>query len=262
MPSPSDLHTTFSHPEMIRGIYEHQDPAVRAIGRCVGALVVNNLAVDLNSRIIPASHAELECLSAVLSTGDRSLEPLLLLRQPGAVLLATMISLVFDEAGTWATNTVPFGVPDMVQQTFIILSQTLLAELQPGPDNHHIRTALTGSSNASSKHTSLLPYVHTTALASHGRGAHELPTNGLKGLWRVGRAFSQLRHSKPFPPYISLAFTIPHISEQPELAAREIGCCCRGVGRKEACSRPHLTHRFDQRCGAGVLFGYPWHRGQ
>ncbi|KAH9071453.1 hypothetical protein EDB83DRAFT_2364028 [Lactarius deliciosus] len=225
MPSPSDLHITFSHPEMIRGIYEHQDPAVRTIGRCVGALVVNNLAVDLNSRIIPASHAELECLSTVLSIGDRSLEPLLLLRQPGAVSLATMISLVFDEAGTWATNTVPFGVPDMIQQTFIILSQTLLAELQPG----RTITIIDGPDRKFERVLESHLFYFLTCIRRPWHLMEEARTSCLrmclKGLWRVGRAFSQLRHSKPFLPYISMAFTIPRISELPDLAAREIGCC-------------------------------------
>ncbi|KAH9030926.1 hypothetical protein EDB85DRAFT_1961674, partial [Lactarius pseudohatsudake] len=36
MPLPSDLRIAFFDPEMIRCICEHQDPAVRVIGRCVG----------------------------------------------------------------------------------------------------------------------------------------------------------------------------------------------------------------------------------
>ncbi|KAH8993891.1 hypothetical protein EDB86DRAFT_1317031 [Lactarius hatsudake] len=234
LPSPSDLHITFSHPEIIRGIYEHQDPAVRAIGRCVGALVVNNLAVDLNSRIIPASHAELECLSAVLSIGDRSLEPLLLLKQP-----------------------VPFGVPDMIQQTFIILSQTLLAESQPG----RTITIIDGPDRKFERVLESHLFYFLTCIRWSSHLMEEARTSCirmcLKGLWRVGRAFSQLRHSKPFPPYISIAFAIPRISEQPDLAAREIGWCVGALVVKrlaaDLISRTDSISAVELECLSAIL---------
>jgi hypothetical protein len=42
VPLPSYVYVAFTNPAMTRRIHEERDLAVRAIGRCVRALVVNN----------------------------------------------------------------------------------------------------------------------------------------------------------------------------------------------------------------------------
>jgi hypothetical protein len=53
VPLPSYVCIAFTNPEMTRRIREQRDLAVRVIGRCVEALVVNKLAADIKSRNVP-----------------------------------------------------------------------------------------------------------------------------------------------------------------------------------------------------------------
>jgi hypothetical protein len=104
VPLPSYVCIAFTNPEMTRRIREERDLAVRVIGRCVEALVVNKLAADINSRSVPVSNDELACLSAIL--GTKSDDVMLLLNHPGAIEFTNMIFLALDDS-TPTHETVP-----------------------------------------------------------------------------------------------------------------------------------------------------------
>jgi hypothetical protein len=126
-PLPSYVFIAFTNPEMTRRIREEGDLAVRVIGRCVEALVVNKLAVDIKSRRIPANNDELACLSAILGTKSDNVK--LLLNHLGAIEFTNLVFLALDDFYSLTPETVPSYVLNVVQETFSFLSRALPAEL-------------------------------------------------------------------------------------------------------------------------------------
>ncbi len=126
VPLPSYVCIAFTNPEMTRRIREQRDLAVRVIGRCIEALVVNKLAADIKSRDIPVSKDELACLSAIL--GSNSDDMMVLLNHPGAIEFTNMIFLALGDLYFPRLDTVPSYVLDVVQQTSSALSQALPPE--------------------------------------------------------------------------------------------------------------------------------------
>jgi hypothetical protein len=75
VPFPSYICVAFSNSEMARRIWEERDLAVRTIGRCVEALVVDQLAADVeSSKRFVGKDVELACLLAVLGTENDYME--------------------------------------------------------------------------------------------------------------------------------------------------------------------------------------------
>ena len=127
VPLPSFLCIAFTNSEMTRRIQEERDLAVRVIGRCVEALVVNKLRADINSRNVPVSDDDpgLASLSTIL--GSKTHDVMLLLRHPGAIEFTTMVFLALDNFYSFTLETVPLDVLQDVQRTFSILSVALPA---------------------------------------------------------------------------------------------------------------------------------------
>jgi hypothetical protein len=123
---PSYVYIAFTNPEMTRRIREERDLSVRVIGRCVEALVVNNLVANINV-LVTGNDDELACLSAILGTKSNDVE--LLLRNPGTIQFTNMVFLALDDFYSFTRETVPLHVLDVVQQTFSALSQALPHEL-------------------------------------------------------------------------------------------------------------------------------------
>ena len=109
-----------------RRIRKGGDTAPLVIRRCVGALVVNKLATDINSRALPVNDAELACISAILGIDRQDITHLL--SPPGAIQFANMIFLVSDDVydSFWIST---LDVLEIIQQTFSILSQDLPDQL-------------------------------------------------------------------------------------------------------------------------------------
>ena len=126
VPLPSYICTAFANPAMSRRIHEERDLAVHAIGRCVKALVVNNIS-NIKSRNAPVSDDQLACLSTIL--GTESDDVALLFRHPGAIELTNMVFFALGDVYSSASASVSLDVPDVVQKTFDILSWALPAEL-------------------------------------------------------------------------------------------------------------------------------------
>jgi hypothetical protein len=126
-PLPSHIRIAFANPEIADGIPWANDLVAHEIGRCVGALIVNKLAADINLRTNPIRDDELDCLSAILRI--KSNDVMLLLCHPGAIEFTNIVFLSMVEIDSSASTRVPSDFPDVVQQTFGILSQTLPAGL-------------------------------------------------------------------------------------------------------------------------------------
>ena len=127
LPFPSYVCISFANPGMTRRIHQQHDLAVRVIGRCVEALVVNKFRADINSRNVPVSEddPELAPLSTIL--GSETHDVMLLLRHPGAIEFTTMVFLALDNFYSFTHETVPSDseIPYVVRKTFRKLSRAL-----------------------------------------------------------------------------------------------------------------------------------------
>ena len=131
VPLPSYIYGAFSNPEMTRRIHKDTDVTTGVIGRCIGALVVNKLAADINSRSnaqVTVDEDELACLSSIL--GTKSDDVMLLLRHPGAIEFTNMVFLTLHDLDSFTLETVPPYMLDVVLQTSSVLSQALPHELR------------------------------------------------------------------------------------------------------------------------------------
>ena len=127
VPLPSYVCVAFTNPEMSRRIRKQRDLAIRVVGRCVEALIVNKLAANICSRNISVSNDELTCLSAIL--GTKSHDVIRLLNSPGAIEFTNMVFLASDNFYSFTLETVPSYVLGVVQQTSSALSWALPPEL-------------------------------------------------------------------------------------------------------------------------------------
>jgi len=103
------------------------DAVPREIARCVGALVVSKLIIDINSRDTPVSDQELTCLSTILHSNSDDVTRLL--GHPGAVEFTNIVFLALHNITLLSSNTMSSDVLDVVRQTFVIISRILPPEL-------------------------------------------------------------------------------------------------------------------------------------
>ena len=127
VPLPPYVCVAFTNPEMSRRIRKQRDLAIRVVGRCVEALVVNKLAINIRSRNVSVNNDELACLSAIL--GTKSHDVILLLSCPGAIEFTNTVFLASDNLYSFTLETVPSYVLSVVQQTSSALSWALPPEL-------------------------------------------------------------------------------------------------------------------------------------
>ncbi|KAH9011163.1 hypothetical protein EDB85DRAFT_2160251 [Lactarius pseudohatsudake] len=214
---PSYIPDTLASPEITRRVRAEEDIGVRVLGRCFEALVVNKLAADIDSRTVPVTNAEFACLSAILDTEDGSVG--LLLRQPGAVIIANMISFKFDEVSTLVANTIPSDVLDLVQQTLGILTQVLPTQESAAPQLDQ-PNAMTNVSNGGFERV-LLSRLHDllkTCTAEDSHLTEEVRTcylrMCLKGLWYVVQAFNKHGNSVPLLSHICIIFSDPEMASR------------------------------------------------
>jgi hypothetical protein len=222
-------------PEITRRVQAEEDSAIRVMGRCVVAVIINKLAFDLESHIIPLNDGILACLSAILSIESREVK--LLLSQPGAVALANVISFTFVQTGGLVADTVPSGVLGVVQETLDILSQASSseenAELQLDQpiaifqgfyrkfENTLVSRLLDLLNTCSQVTSPLATEVYMSCLGVC-----------LKGLWCIVQEFDQLRNSATLPSYIHVTFSSPEMTRyirepwlQPDRSVSVIGRC-------------------------------------
>ena len=121
-PLPSYVCVFLAGPKMIRRIRREQDLAARVIGCCFGALVAKKLSGDINVRNRDRS---VICLSAILGIG--SLDVMSLLGRPGAIELASIVSLRLADGDndSLVDDAMRSDILDVVKQTLHILSEVL-----------------------------------------------------------------------------------------------------------------------------------------
>jgi hypothetical protein len=124
---PSYVCAAFTNPEMTLRIRKQRDLAIRVVGRCVEALVVNKLAADIHSRSFSVSNDELTCLSAIL--GTKSHDVISLLGCPGAIEFTNTVFLTSDNCYSFTLETIPSYLLGVIQQTSSALSWALPPEL-------------------------------------------------------------------------------------------------------------------------------------
>lgn len=130
-PLPSYIRTIFANSETARQIQSEDDVAARLMGRCFYSLVVKNLARDIGSRSAQGhlpSVAELSCLAVILGKTSREVTDLLIC--PGAIGLASIVSLASTEMDTLVNE----KVPSEVQNIFRTTLDTFLADLLALPN--------------------------------------------------------------------------------------------------------------------------------
>ena len=234
---PSYFPYALASPEITRLFQAEKDSSVRVIGRCYGALIVNKLVADLESRADSISDQELACLSTIL--GDNRHDVKLFLCQPGAVTLMNMISLTFDDVDSLVTDTVLSCVWDVVQQTLGILFQSSpeAANVQLDRPSANINGSGSSGGNFGCILESRLLDLLDTCLQVPSPIEERVRTGCLqmclKGLWYFGRTFNQLGNSTLLPSFNSFALTNPEIihriHEQHDLTVRLIGRCIQAL---------------------------------
>ncbi|KAH9031425.1 hypothetical protein EDB83DRAFT_1843985 [Lactarius deliciosus] len=199
VPLPSYVFIAFTNPEMTRRIRMQRDLAVRVIGRYVRSLVVNKLAADISSRTIPASEAELVCLSAILGTRNRH-DVVHLLSHPGAIEFTNLVFLALGDVSSLVTNKVSLDTRHVLQQTFTILSHALPAELNAKMRLLDQTDTLMNSSDGTS---SLTAEMYRSILRVW-----------TKNLWHFTREYNEPSSSVPLPSYVCITFTNPEMSRR------------------------------------------------
>ena len=198
--------------------------------RCVGALVVNKLAADINSGMVPDSDAELACLSCILDAESRDLK--ICLTQPGIVELVNMASFALGNVDTLKSEDMPLDPSDVLQQTLDILSQALPAQedVEGHPDH---MVALSNISDDRFERTVVSRLHGFLGICILGASplTEEVRTSrlrsSLKTLWHSGKAYHDA--SDPLPPYFPLLLARPEIIHRFEAeqdpVARITGSC-------------------------------------
>jgi hypothetical protein len=240
-PLPSSFPLTLASPEIIRRIQAEEDPASRVIGRCLCALVVMKLAAD--ARPCPDSKVqidddELECLSIILGTTNDDAR--LCLECPGAVELATLVSLALGDLGSLDVSTLPPDGLDVAYQALSLLSQSIstgevvalqldrsLSQLDI-PNGEFVRPIL-------SRFLRLLQSCFTIS------GTSTLTTEVrrsclrmcLKCLWYCAKTYHRVGPSILLPSYFFLDFATPeitnHIQTEKDPATYIIGRCFQSL---------------------------------
>ncbi|KAF8269057.1 hypothetical protein EI94DRAFT_1726131 [Lactarius quietus] len=211
VPLPSYVCVAFTNPEMTRRIYKQRDLAIREMGRCVGALVVNKLAADVDSPKFLVRNDEISCLSSILGTNNDDVK--LLLNNPGAVQFTNVLFLGLNDFDD-SPGTVPTYLLDVFQQTCSTLSHDLPHEFKDMVRLTQTDTLMNGSDRMSTVNAEIYMGL-----------LHE----SMKNLWYFIGGYNECGSAVPLPPAVYVAFTNPEmtsrIHKQHDLAVRAIGRC-------------------------------------
>ena len=208
---PYYLYVSLAHPGITRFILEKGDITSRVIRYCVGALIINNIATDINARPLPVNDAELECLAAVLDTTNQDVTNLL--SHSGAIRFVNMVCLIENvyEHPSWD----PSIAPDIVRRTFDILVQSLPAQLDT-----EIQLDLTDTLvEVAEGQLKLIPrsrlfvsrYTSVTSSRSYVMQSKVL-NMFLKNLWHFTRLRIESGDSIPLPSYLYVFFSHPRVT--------------------------------------------------
>ena len=229
-PLPPYVRVAFTNPEMARRIREEHDLAVRVIGRCIEALVVNKLAAGLYSRSSPVSDDELASLSTILGTDSRDVR--LCLRQPGAIQLVNLASLVLGDVSPLRADQIPHDARVVLQETLAILSRALPTQANADLSLDQTTPPVNVSDDeivriiVSRLHGLLKMHIPSTS-SFLGNARTSCLRMCLKNLWHCGKTYHQTSEPLPsyFPPVLARLEITHHFQSEPDPAVRITGCC-------------------------------------
>jgi hypothetical protein len=215
VPLPSYVLFAFASPALTHCIRTAWGLATGVMGRCVEALVIKELLTGVK----PNSNSSVQCrnkklawLSAILDTESDDLK--FCLEFPGAVELATMVSLAFGDVGPFSINALPSDVRDVAQQSLVALSQT--AELHGDLDQPiaqlNISDAIFDNIIVSGFYKLLQMFKPDTSHlpAEVRRSCLRIC---LKSLCYCAQAYNRPGTSKRLPPYFLSTLASPKIAE-------------------------------------------------
>ena len=238
---PSHFSRTLANPEIIHRIHSEKDPVSRVMGRCFCAFIVKKLAADVRSYTNSNAQIgddELACLSIIL--GTKSDDVKLCLEWPGAVELASVVSLTLGDLGSLDISIFPSDGLHVAHQTLTILSQALpteeTAELQLDWP-----IAQQQISNGEFDRSIVARLICLLKRCFTMSGTSPLPARArrgclrmcLKSLWYCAKSYHQLGPSKQLPSYFFLDFATPeiirHIQTEKDPIAHMIGRCFQAL---------------------------------
>ena len=222
---PSYILIAFASPVLTRHIRMEQDSAIRVMGHCIEALIIKELISGIKPSTnpnVPIRNDKLAWLSAILYTEIDDVK--FCLECPGAVELATIVSIALGDVDSLGINVLPSDVCNAAHHTLAILSQTAkpyleqpIAELNI-LDAHFGRVVMNGLSN-------LWVRIAATPSANVRRSCLRMC---LKNLWGCAKAY-QLNALKPLPSYFPSILThlerTHPIRDQKDPVSRVVGCC-------------------------------------
>ena len=264
-PLPYHFPLIFASPEIIRRIQAEEDPASRMMGRCLCALVVMKLVTD--ARPSPDSNVQIDddglaCLSIIL--GITSDDARFCLECPGAIQLATLVSIALGDLGSLDVSKLPSGVLDMAYRTLTFLSQSLpigevvvpqldrsLAQLNI-PNGEFVQPIV---SRLLHLLQSCLMISDTSALKTEVR--RSCLRMCLRSLWYCAKAYYQLGPSTLLPSYFYLEFATPeitsHIQTEKDPVAYIIGRCFQSLVLNKVATHIKTTTESDDQLRDNAL---------
>ena len=201
--------------------------------RCVGALAVKELLTGVKpgpNLSVRFRNDRFAWLSAILDTESDDVK--LCLECPGAVELATMLSLAVGDVGRLAINELPSDVRDVAQQTLTVLSQT--AEL-------HLDQPISRLSISDAKFDWIIVSGFQKLLLMCERSTSPLPFEVrrsclricVKSMWYCAQAYHRPGTSKPLPSYFPNILACAKITEplkdEQDPVSRVVGRCFRSL---------------------------------
>ena len=239
-PLPYHFPRTLANPEIIRRIQAEEDPASRVMGSCLCALVVMKLGAD--AQPCPDSNVQIDddglaCLSIILGIGRDDAR--FSLECPGAVQLATLVSIALGDLGCLDISTLPPDVLDVAYQTLTFLSQSLPTggAVVPQLDRSLVQLN-TPNGEFFQPIVSRLLNLQSCFMIS---GTHALTTEVrrsclrmcLRSLWYCAKTYHQLGPSTPLPSYFYVEFATAelsgHIQAEKDPIAYIIGRCFQSL---------------------------------
>ena len=216
----------FASPVLTRHIRMEQGATVRVIGHCVEALVIKELISGIKPstiRNVQIRDDKLAWLSAILCTETDDVK--FCLEYPGAVELATMVSIALGDVGPLAVNVLPPDVCDVAHHTLTILSKTAKPHLVRPIAEFYILDAEFGCIIMDGLRNLLRTCMLGTLTSNVRRSCLRM---ALKSLWYCAKAY-QLSAFKPLPSYFSSTFASFEITNliraEKDPVSRVVGCC-------------------------------------
>ena len=260
----SHFSLTLASPEIIRRIQAEEDSASRVMGHCFSALVVMKLAADAQSHpnsSVQIDDDELACLSIIL--GTKSDDVRLCLEFPGAVQLATLVSLALGDLSSLHVSTLPPDVLDVAYQTLTLLSQSLPPgeAIAPFLDRSLSQLNISNGEPVRAIVSRLLHLLQSSFMISGTDLTTEVRKSCLrmclKSLWYCAKAYNRPHCPMLMPSYFLLDLSTPeitrHIQTEADPISHIIGRCFQSLVVNNVAAQINTSTESDDQFRNNVL---------